>query len=74
MVVAWDGVEPPTRGFSAGTSYGTTGLHLSLSPSIQRVTTTLDRATGQIFSIATNSSAKVQPKSKAACGDPGPDE
>ena len=73
-MVAWDGVEPPTRGFSVRTSCGTTCLHLSLSPSIQRVTTTLDRAAWPIFSIETNSSAKVQPKSKAACGDPGPDE
>ena len=73
-LVAWDGVEPPTRGFSVRTSCGTTCLHLSLSPSIQRVTTTLFRAAWSIVSIETNSSAKVQPKSKAACGDPGPDE
>jgi hypothetical protein len=50
-LVAWDAVEPPTRGFSVRTSCVTTGLHLSLSPSIQRVMTTLDQATWPIFSI-----------------------
>jgi hypothetical protein len=64
----------PVRGLPVRTSCGTTGLHLSLSPSIQRVTTTLDETTWPIFSIETNSSAKVLPKSEAACGDPGPDK
>jgi hypothetical protein len=63
-LVAWDGIEPPTRGLSVPQPGGTIGLHLSLFAQDLRVTMTLDNAKLSAVPIETNSSAKAQPKQR----------